>query len=120
FAAVDVLAQKEAEFIHAVSRNDTLHFYVSVNKLSGLKYDELVNLMDDIEEFSTNQATEYAMQYSDFFVDKTGQHQAGVAVDRLSCGEQLCIALFHYIEKDSIRAFFKSLRNGQQTLNANA
>ena len=116
----DLIAHQETQFIRTVLRNGSPRFYLSVSKLNALKYDELVSVMDDIEAVSTNEAIEYTMQYSEFFFDKTKQHQAGVSVDRLSCGEQLCIALFNYHEKDSIRAFFNSLRDGQHTLNAKA
>lgn len=116
----ELLAQKEAEFIHAKIRNDTESAFISSNKVTELHYHQLVKLMDDIEAVSTNQAIEYTMQYSDFFLDKTKQNQAGVSVDRLSCGEKLCIALLNYHEKDSIGIFFDSLREEPQRLKSRA
>lgn len=116
----ELLAQKEAEFVRTSTRDDTERSFVSSNKIRELHYHQLVKLMDDIEAVSTNQAIEYTMQYSDFFLDKTKQNQAGVSVDRLSCGEKLCIALLNYHEKDSIGAFFDSLREEPQRLKSRA
>lgn len=114
------LPEIEDKFINVVEKDGQQRMFISSTEIYSLAYSDVVSLMDSFYNQSSGKSSSYTLMYDDFLNGASRNSGLGINLDRVVCGEVLCMATFSYQDSTTIKDFFRQLNRSENRLDTRA